>query len=55
LKNKTRVVVVSGDPWYRQMSEKVGADFFFRKPVEMATLINLANELKSFHSNQVVN
>ena len=43
VKNKTRVVVISGDPWYRQMSEKVGADFFFRKPVEMATLINLAN------------
>lgn len=45
IQNKTRVVVVSGDPWYRQMSEKVGADFFFRKPVEMATLLNLVKDL----------
>ena len=45
MKNNTRIVVISGDPWYRLMSEKIGADFFFRKPVEMSTLINLANNL----------
>ncbi len=50
LKNKTRVVVVSGDPWYRQMSEKVGADFFFRKPIEMSVLIDLANNLSPLTS-----
>lgn len=44
LKNKTKVVVVSGDPWYRLMSEKIGADFFFRKPVEISALVALANE-----------
>ncbi|KAA0271825.1 MAG: hypothetical protein DPW18_09420 [Chloroflexi bacterium] len=43
LKNNTKVAVVSGDPWYRVMSEKIGADFFFRKPVEISTLINLVN------------
>lgn len=47
LKNKTKVAVVSGDPWYRVMSEKIGADFFFRKPVEISTLIALVNDVKS--------
>lgn len=45
LKSGTKVVVVSGDPWYRLMSEKIGAHLFFRKPVEMSTLVNLANTL----------
>ena len=45
INNNTRVVVVSGDPWFRQLSEKVGANFFFRKPVEMSTLVTLANSL----------
>lgn len=44
LKNKTKVAVVTGDPWYRVMSEKIGADFFFRKPVEIATLVALVSE-----------
>ena len=49
LKNNTKVVVVSGDPWYRVMSEKIGADHFFRKPIEMSVLIDLANNLSVAH------
>jgi DNA-binding response OmpR family regulator len=47
IKNNTRVVIISGDPCYHSMSEKIGADFFFRKPVEPAALVNLANNLSS--------
>lgn len=50
IENKTKIIVASGDPWYRLMSEKIGADFFFQKPVEMATLINLAKGLTDPHS-----
>lgn len=45
LANNTRIIIASGDPWYRLMSEKIGADFFFRKPVEMAALVGIAKSL----------
>jgi DNA-binding NtrC family response regulator len=45
LENNTKTIVVSGDPWYRLVSEELGASFFFRKPVEMNALIQLAKSL----------
>lgn len=45
LENNTKTIVVSGDPWYRLVSEELGASFFFRKPVEMDSLIKLAQSL----------
>jgi hypothetical protein len=39
--------IISREPWYRSTSEKIEADFFFRKPVERAALVNLANNLPS--------
>lgn len=50
IQNNTKIIVASGDPWYRLMSEKIGADFFFQKPVEMATLVNLAKGLTDSRS-----
>jgi DNA-binding response OmpR family regulator len=43
--NNTKVIVISGDPWYRLMSKKIGADFFLEKPVEMAALVGIAKSL----------
>lgn len=45
--NNTKTIVVSGDPWYRLVSEELGANFFFRKPVEMAALVSIANSILS--------
>jgi len=35
VEDKPEGVVLSGDPLDRSISEKIGMDFFFRKPVEL--------------------
>ena len=41
LDNNTKVIVVSGDSWYSLLSKKIGADYFFQKPIEIGVLVNL--------------
>jgi len=48
----TQVVVVSGQPQYRDVCEEMGADFFLEKPVAVGTLVTLVDRLtarQSFH------
>lgn len=45
LDNNTKVIVVSGDAWYRLLSKNIGADYFFQKPIEMEVLVNLVKNL----------
>jgi len=45
-----QVVMVSGQPQYRDMCEEMGADFFLEKPVAVKTLVALADRLTARQS-----
>ena len=50
--NGTQVVMVSGQSQYRDMCERMGAEFFLEKPVAIGTLVALVDRLtarKEFH------
>jgi DNA-binding response OmpR family regulator len=43
--NGAQVVMVSGQPQYRDVCAEMGADFFLEKPVSINTLVTLVNRL----------
>ncbi len=46
-KNKTHVVMITGETWYGDIAEEVGADLFLEKPVGLDTLVGLVGRLTS--------
>ena len=43
--NKTHVVMITGETWYGDIAEEVGADFLLEKPVGLDTLVGLVGRL----------
>lgn len=41
----TQVVIVSGEPHYRELSQRLGVDFFMTKPLSLESLMQLVSQL----------
>ncbi|HOU14924.1 MAG TPA: response regulator [Anaerolineae bacterium] len=50
-KNKTHVVMITGETWYGDIAEEVGADLFLEKPVGLDTLVGLVGRLTASHDS----
>lgn len=44
-KNKTHIVMITGETWYGDIAEEVGADLLLEKPVSLDTLVGLVGRL----------
>lgn len=42
---KTHVIMITGETWYGDIAEEVGADFLLEKPVGLDTLVGLVGRL----------
>ncbi len=49
--NKTHVVMITGETWYGDIAEEVGADLFLEKPVGLDTLVGLVGRLTAPHDS----
>lgn len=48
--NRTHVVMITGETWYSDIAEEVGADFLLEKPVGLDTLVGLVERLTAAYN-----